>query len=55
MMCSFITYWVDLQKYELEAQVIQDVETIKTVALFYHRKDLEKQVQDERQMVHFVG
>ena len=37
MMCSFITYWVGLQKTELEVQVIQDVETIKTVALFFHR------------------
>jgi hypothetical protein len=53
-MCSFIPYWVGLQKSELEAQDIQDAKTIKTVALFFHRKDLEKQVQDERQMVLFV-
>ena len=53
MMCSFITYWAGLQKTELK-QVIQGAETIKVIALYFH-KDLETQVQDEWQIVPYVG
>jgi hypothetical protein len=56
MICSFIIYWASLLKEEdLEKQVIQGVEAVKTIALFFHNKDMEMQSQDDRQLVPYVS
>ena len=55
MICSFIVYWVGLFKEEMEMQVIQGVDTVKVAALFFHKKDVEKQAHEDRQLVPYVG
>jgi len=55
MICSFIIYWAGLLKEDLEKQVIQGVEAVKTIALFFHNKDMEMQSQDDRQLVPYVS
>jgi len=37
LMCSFLTYWAGLQKPELDQQVIQGTETVKNIALYFHK------------------
>jgi hypothetical protein len=36
MTCSF-NYWAGLQKAEVEKQVIQGAESVKTIALYFHK------------------
>jgi len=55
MICSIIIFWAGLLKEDLEKQVIQGVEAVKTIALFFHNKDLEMQSQDDHQLVPYVG
>jgi hypothetical protein len=55
MICSFIVYWAGLFKDEMEAQIVQRAGVIKEAALFFHRKDAEKQSLEERRSVPYVG
>jgi hypothetical protein len=55
MICSFLTYWAGLLNEDLKRQVIQGVEALKTTALIFHKQDTQRQIQDERQLIQFVG
>jgi hypothetical protein len=55
LMCSFLTYRAGLQKPELDQQVIQGTETVKNIALYFHKKDVETQMPDGRQVIPHVG
>jgi hypothetical protein len=39
---------------DLKGQMIQGVEAMKTVALFFHSQDLKTCLQEERQLVSFA-
>jgi hypothetical protein len=51
----FLTYWAGLLKEGLKEQVIQGAEVVKTTALLFHKQDLKSCLQEEHQLVPFVG
>jgi hypothetical protein len=55
MICSFLIYWAGLLQENKKQQIIQGVEVVKTMALFFHKQDLAAQAQEERQLVPYVG
>jgi hypothetical protein len=55
LICSFLTYWAGLLKEGLKEQVIQGAEVVKSMALFFHKQDMQSRAREEHQLVPFAG
>jgi hypothetical protein len=55
LICFFLTYWTGLLKEGLKEQVIQGVEVVKSMVLYFHNQDLQTRAHEEHQMATFAG